>query len=209
MKHKRKGQHEVLELIVMTGILFGVIASVWLWATPIVERNKEAFQLSATEDFSRELATSISLVAKKGGKAQLEISGLDPNGMILISQEGVDIFTVTGETAYEKNVQIPLGELGCATTEARWGLNSSSAVCVKSEPIGKDKVRTTFSIKFIQLNYDNEQTQEKRGYKIALLPLTSNTGLDKTFVRIENKGLQESAVNGRTLISTLVAITVV
>ncbi|GEM_PF-4156947 len=211
MKRKMKGQHEVLTLIVMTGILFGVIASVWLWATPIVEKNKEIFSLSATEDFTKDLAASINHVAKNGGKVQLQMNRLDPKGSMLIGQDGIDIFVVTQDTIYEKSVQVPLEELNCATTEATWGLNSSAAVCVQSDPIGKEKVRTKFSIKFVQLNYDNALVQppEKKGYKITILPLTSITGLDKSSVRIENKGLQESVVNGRTLISTLVAITIV
>jgi len=208
-----KGQHEVLTLIVMTGILFGVIASVWLWATPIVEKNKEIFKLNAAEDFTKDLAAAINHVAKNGGKAQLSMNGLggstSPNNSMLISQDEIDIFVVTQDTLYEKNAQVPLEELNCATTEATWGLNSSAAVCVQSDPIGKDKVRTKFSIRFVQLNYDDDQPLEKKGYKIMLLPLTSSTGLDKSSVRIENKGLQESVVNGRTLISTLVAITIV
>src|SRR3990167_4891322 len=92
---RKKGQHDVLTLIVITGILFGVIASVWAWATPIMERNREIFILKSTEDFTKTLSGTIKFVAQNGGKAELKLGALDPQGTILIDSNGVEIFTTT------------------------------------------------------------------------------------------------------------------
>ncbi len=201
-----KGQHEVLTIIITTGILFGVIGAVWLWSTPVIERNKETFVLRSTEDFTKALSDSIKFVAKNGGRAQMRITALDPRGSILLGNESVEIFTVTAETSYDKNIQVPLNEIDCATTEATWGLNSSDSICILSVRIGQEKVRTTYAIRFIQLNAEDGSG---RAYRIVLQPLTASSGLDKNYVTVENKGVQETSINGRTLISTLVAISIV
>jgi len=199
-----KGQNEVLVLIMITGILFAVIAAVWLWATPIIERNKEISALISTEDFVKDLANKIKIVAKNGGKAELRASGINTKTTILLNVSDIQIFTVTHDTIYEKNFEIPLKETPCGTTAAIWGLNDSDVICILSVPIGKDNVRTRFSINFIQLNAGTT-----RAYKITLLPLTQISGLEKASVLLENKGVQETTVGGRTLISTLVAINIV
>lgn len=204
---RRKGQQEVLTIIIITGILFGVVASVWVWATPIVEGNKDLFLLRSTEDFSRKLSESIKFVARNGGRADLKVAGLDPRGSMLVRADGVDIFTTTRNSQYEKNVEVPLKDLGCAASEADWGINTTDSICVLSTPVGQEKVTTRFSVKFIQLNH--ELSGDKRGYKIVLVPLKASSGLDKDLVLLENLGTQQSTVDGRTVVSTLVAVDVV
>ncbi len=199
-----KGQNEVLVLIMITGILFAVIAAVWFWATPIIERNKEISALRSTEDFTKDLANKIKLVAKNGGKAELRANGLSTKTTILLNVSDIQVFTITHDTIYEKNFEIPLKEMACGTTAAIWGLNDSDVICILSVPIGENNVRTRFSINFIELDAGTT-----KAYKIILLPLAQRSSLEKASVLLENKGVQETTIGGRTVISTLIAINIV
>ena len=201
-----KGQHEALTIIIITGILLGVMGAVWLWSAPIIEGNKETFLLSSTEDFLEKLAAKIRAVARNGGKEQVAMADLDRRGSLLMDNDSIEIFMITRETPYDKNVQIPLNEIGCATTRATWGLNSSNSACILSVRIDEGKVRTTFSIRFVELAAAGGPNN---AYRIKLLPQSSASGLDKNYIVLENKGTEQSDAKDGTLISTLVAISVI
>jgi hypothetical protein len=200
-----KGQQEIMTLIIITGILFAVVASVWLWANPIIEKNKEIFTLQRTEDFTKILASTIKLVAKNGGKSEISLHGLNPKGTILITETEIEIFTLTKDSFYEKSIAIPINDVDCTATNGTWGLEKSDIICVTSVRLGGEKegTRTRYSIKFIEMDSGNS------AYKIVLLPTSERSGLDKNSVIIENKGIKEGTSNGRNLISTLIAISIV
>jgi hypothetical protein len=207
----KKGQHEILSLILLTLILMGVVGAVWSWVNPIVEKNKEILYLSKTEDFTKRLATAIQFIAKNGGKTRLDFVGTDPNSEIMITTDPVadtiEIFINSKGTIYSKNVQIPLNELECATDYATWGLNSSASICIKSAPIADLKMKTIYTVKFIELRY--VKVPDTYAYKIKLQPLATIGSMGRNGITIENKGVEKSLQNGKTLISTLIAINII
>ena len=48
-----------------------------------------------------------------------------------------------------------------------------------------------------------------KAYRITVIPMTPASGLGRKSIILENKGVSESIVGGRTLISTLIAISII
>jgi hypothetical protein len=215
MQRRKKGQHEVLTLILMTVIMLGIMTAVWMWVIPIIESNKQDFSLSQTEDFTKKLASSIKIVAKNGGKMEISMRGMDPTGDMMINPDSIEIFATSLHTPYEKDVQIPLTELDCNAVVGQWGLDSPASICVTSTTLGKDKFRTKFSIKLINLFFDELDSKlTNTGYNITLIPLTRASGLGKKAIILEKKGVSQGIISdasgkGRTLISTLIEVSTI
>lgn len=199
-----KGQQEVLSIVLISGILIGVVGSVYFWGVPLIQKNKDVAVLENSEDFMNSLNTRIKFIANNGGRDQLVINV--PGTLRFDPIAGtIELTVLTEGTIYAKDAEIPLGRNSqCSASQGAFGIDEPETLCVKSAQIGEKNFRTTYTLKYVKLVNNNIL----RDFQIELTG-NANSGGEQNFVAFENLGTTQSASNGRALIKTLVAINVV
>ncbi len=202
-----KGQSEVISVILMTGILIGVVGSVYFWGLPLIQKNKDIAIMENSEDFMRNLNTKIKFVANNGGRDQIKM--LLP-GIIKfdVDSGSVDLVIDTKGTIYATDSEIPLGRNPeCGADTLNFALGDPETLCVKSTKLSKDNYRTTYTLKYVNLT--NEELL--RIFKIELTknPVGSSAGGEDSNVIFEHLVTNETVIGNRTLIKSWVQISIV
>lgn len=202
-KQRKKGQ-EVLSVVLISGILIGVVGSVYFWGVPLIQKNKDISTLENAEDFVRSLNSKIKNIANSGGRDQIlvNIPGL------LVFDGSEFILTVDTEgIIYAAGTEIPLGRNPCASSfVGTFGVHDPDTLCVKSTKLSEQSYRTTYALRYITLRSSDIQ----RDFVITLSGSLKSGSTDSTVV-IDNKG-STSAIDsstGRTVIRTLIEINIV
>ncbi len=202
-----KGQSEAISVILISGILIGVVGSVYFWGLPLIQKSKDASTLTNTESFMRNLDSKIKFIANSAGRDQLLVNvpgslSFDPQTDI------VSLVVNTQGTIYATDAEIPLARNPTCTASAGvFALNDPDTLCVKSVKLTDKNYKTTYSLWYLSLN----NTELVRTYKIDLQSTSANTTLGSqgdTLV-IENTGTTISTSGGETLIKTGVQISIV
>lgn len=195
-----KGQ-EILSVVLISGILIGVVGSVYFWGVPLIQKNKDISTLENSEDFVRNLNNKIKNVANSGGRDRLIIN---IPGLVTFDGSEINLIVDTEGVIYASNAEIPLDINPCAMTTGTFGIDDPEVLCVKSQKISDRSFRTTYTLKYIIL----QSNETIRDFQINLTGGLQTGGLDNTVI-IDNKGGTSSVVNGRTLIKALVEINII
>jgi len=198
-----KGQQEVLSVVLISGILIGVVGSVYFWGVPLVQKNKDVAMLEGAETFMKTLDTRLKYVANNGGRDQLTVS---VPGIVKFDP-AADTITLTIDTEgtiYASGADIPLSRNSvCSATTGVFGTDDPDVICVKSTKLSENKYRTVYTLKYLKLVNSNVI----KDYSIALQG-TAKSGGQQSRVSFENLG-NTQVTSGRTLISTLIEINIV
>ncbi len=147
-----KGQQEAISVVLITGILIGVVGSVYFWGLPLIQKNKDITVLKDSEHFMNDLNEKIKAVANNGGRDQLRI---DVPGILLYDKQvnEISLKVDTQGTIYDPGAWVPLGRNpDCTGKDGTWGTDEPNTLCVKS--VGeKDKYFTTYTLKYIKLKH--------------------------------------------------------
>jgi hypothetical protein len=200
-----KGQQEVLSVVLISGILIGVVGSVYFWGVPLVQKNKDVAILEGAESFVKNLNDKIKFVANNGGRDQIVVTvpgivKFDP------SKSPAEIYVIvdTEGTIYSTGAPIPLGHNSdCTSTPGTFGLSDPEVICVTSTKVGENKYHTVYTLKYVKL----ENPSIVRDYAIQLEGNPKSGGERNTII-FENLGNIQST-SGRTLISTLMSINII
>lgn len=177
-----KGQQEAVSVVLITGILIGVVGSVYFWGLPLIQKNKDITVLKDSERFMGSLDDKIKSVANNGGRDQILI---DVPGILVFDPQSnppeLRLRIDTQGTIYDTGGWIPLGRNDCSKTTGDWGTDEPSTLCVKSEG-EKDKYFTTYRLEYLILkgtgaeNYvillSGSQASGGEGHKVVM----ENTG---------------------------------
>ncbi len=199
-----KGQ-EVLSVILISGILIGVVGSVYFWGVPLIQKNKDINTLENAEDFMRNLNTKIKNVANSGGRDQIIIN---VPGLVAFDGTEINLVVDTEGVIYATNAEIPLGRNPCTVQPGQqfiFGVNDPETLCVKSQKISPQSYRTTYTLSYIKL----ESTGVLRDFQITLKGGPRRSGSTDNTIIIENKGSASTVQNGITSIQTTVDINIV
>lgn len=200
-----KGQQEVLSIVLISGILIGVVGSVYLWGVPLIQKNKDIATLESAEGFIRNLNNRIKFVANNGGRDQLLIN---VPGIVRYDpvSETIQLIVETEGTIYATGADIPIGKNPlCTATTGTFGLDDPETICVKSVSAGEKSYTTTYTLKYLQLS--NAETL--RDFKIQLSGIAKTGGEQKT-ITFENLGSNTPTnIGGRTLVSTIIDIGII
>lgn len=191
-----KGQHEALSVIMISGILIGVVGSVYFWGLPLIQKNKDIALFENSEAYMRNLNEKIKYVANYGGRDEVKITL--PVFMYFNSDKTIEMIVQTAGTIYARDAEIPMGKNDCTASTGTWGIYGPDVMCLKSVGLGENAYRTTFSLKYINL------TSGAKTYVINLTGDPASGGQDH-FIIIGNKG---TSTNGN-LISTMVEISII
>lgn len=206
-----KGQQEALSAVLISGILIGVVGSVYFWGIPLIQKNKDIALLETSEAFMRELDAKIKSVANNGGRDQIivTVAGLaDFDGQIMklsIETEG---------TIYAVDAQIPLGRSSASNLNVDlsgaspisygiWGIDDPVLFNVISRKTSENKYKSDYTLEYIELRNANTL----KDFQINLTGTPASGGLDSTIV-IESLGDMTVAKDGRTLIKSNVKISI-
>jgi hypothetical protein len=208
----RKGQQEALTAVLLSGILIGVVGSVYFWGIPLIQKSKDNSMLESSEQMMADLDAKIKFVANNGGRDRAVVN---VPGVIRFDGSSLELTIETEGTLYAVDAPIQLGRTSSLNLKTDtsvnppviygvWGLDDPVLFNVKSSEITENKYITTYSLDYIELRND----RTKRDYKIELSGSGTTGGLDKSVV-IESLGESTNTINGRTLISSLVKISIV
>ncbi|MFA4820301.1 MAG: hypothetical protein WC613_05085 [Candidatus Aenigmatarchaeota archaeon] len=202
-----KGQQEALSAVLISGILIGVVGSVYFWGIPLIQKNKDVSLLETSESFMQTLDSKIKAVANNGGRDQIIIP---MPGLVRFDGQVLEFSIETEGTIYATDAEIPLGrssalkqELG--TYYGTWGVDDPVLFNVKSNKLSQNNYKTDYTLNYVELR--NAKTL--KDFKISLTGQQASGGLDKTVV-IESDGDSTTQKdNGRTLINSNVKISII
>lgn len=204
----KKGQQEALSAVLISGILIGVVGSVYFWGVPLIQKNKDISLLETSESFMRQLDENVRSVANNGGRNSIVVP---IPGIVTFDGEVIKLTIETQGTIYAPDAEIPLGKntLGSLSQSGGnyygvWGVDEPVLFNVKSIKMGEDTYRNEYTLDYLELR----NSRSLRDFKIDLTGSGTSGGEDNTIV-IESQGNTETAADGRTLVSSNVRITVV
>ena len=207
-----KGQQEALSAVLISGIMIGVVGSVYFWGVPLIQKNKDNSLLETSESFMSDLDAKIKFVANNGGRDSVVIN---VPAIVRFDGQSVELSIDTEGTIYAANAEIPLGRSSTSSLKQDttvsppvyygvWGIDDPVLFNVKSTEVSEGRYNTRYRLQYIELRND----KTTKDYKIALTGSGSSGGEGKTII-IESSGDNSNIVNGRTLISSLVKISIV
>lgn len=197
-----KGQEQAVTAILLSGILIGIVGSVYLWGLPLIQKNKDVSLLQSSEQFMKTLDSKIKTVANTGGRDQLKITA---SGIVKIdaSPDGwiIQLDADTQGTIYATGAEIPLKNSTCTASEGTWGSDDAGILCVKSVKLDENKYRTSYTLRYVPL-----KTQTIRVYSLMLTSdQVKSAGLDHSII-IESKGTSETEENGKITTKTVIKL---
>ncbi len=179
-----KGVAEALSAIIMTGVLVGVVGSVYFWGLPLVQKNKDLSTLQESERFMNDLAKSIVDVVNSPGRQSMRIN---VPGTLKFDGRKFELTVSTDGTIYSTEGPVPLRRNDCASDTGTWGVQEYATLCATSENDGKN-YKTVYSLKFIQLD-----TEGIDSHKVEFSGRADERGEGHTLI-IENKGASVETV---------------
>lgn len=193
-----KGQQEIVSAVLISGILIGVVGSVYFWGVPLIQKNQDISTLKSAEDFMRSLNDKIKFVANNGGRDRLR---LDVPGIIEFFPAGgsdarIELTVDTKGTIYAAEAEIPLSRNECSRTSGTFGVHDSSVLCVRSKKLGENDYTTIYTLRYIQLNV----LQSGAPARSFLLNMQGpgNSGGQNKFVVFDNTGSTEQGTVVKT-----------
>ncbi|GEM_PF-1461000 len=202
-----KGVVEAISALLISGILIGVVGTVYFWGVPLIQKNKDISVLETTEDFMRELNDRVKLVANTGGREQVQFN---IPGLIRFNGEQVNVVIDSEGTIYSAEAEVPLSRNAPSLLKGKWGIDEPEIIKVVAEQIVQNRYRNTYTLKYIPLEIRSgppPSTAVDKVFKVKLTGIDS-VGGQGSVVIITNKGTDEELADGKTVISTNVDISV-
>jgi hypothetical protein len=182
-----KGQ-ETISVILITGILLGLVGSVYLWGVPLIEKNTDISVLENAEEFMNNLDAKIKNVATHGGREQIEI----PLGRVYFDAD-IDLNVDTKNTIYDSGAWVSLGRNSCTKPDGVWGVDNQDVLCVLSQEVGEE-YKTGYRLRYIDLVLGAKK------YKIELVG-EKDTGKEDNIIVIEGLGTETAGDYVKTKVS--------
>lgn len=206
-----KGQIEPVSAILITGILIGIVGSVYLWGVPLIEKNQDIAKIKNAEIFMKELNERIKLVANQGGRVEMNVnipatiqladlydaSGI--NGKDNLND--ISMRLSTKGTIYSTGGWVPLTDNGCDATQRFVGSRGPDGLCVRARGIG-DRYENEYKLQYAEL-----LSPPSSAYQIELTGV-AQTGGENDIIVIENEGSTVTTAGTVRKTSTKIRITI-
>ena len=199
-----KGQIEPVSAILITGILIGIVGSVYLWGVPLIEKNQDIAKIKNAELFMKDLNSRIKSVANQGGRVEMRItvpavlqlgdlynsagvSGTD-------ARKDISLKLQTKGTIYSSGGWVPLTDNGCDAGQRFLGSRGPDAMCVMAGSIGE-----LYQNEY-KLQYGELLSPPSTAYRIDMIGNDQSGGENKIVViehagsRVENSGSVRTTV---------------
>ena len=198
-----KGVVEAISTLLISGILIGVVGTVYFWGLPLIQKNKDISVLESNEDFMYELNNKIKLVANAGGREQIQFT---QPGVIRFDSVGIRVVIDTEGTIYAAEAPVPLSRNSPALSEGVWGIDQPEIISVLSNRIGDTHYRNTFKLSYKSLVVNAEPAPDREF--LIQLSGTDSVGGQGSNVIITSEGTSEETFVDKTRINSVVKITI-
>ena len=193
--------------MLISGILIGVVGSVYFWGIPLIQKNKDVSLLENSESFMQTLDSKIKAVANNGGRDQIIVN---VPGILQFDGQILEFSIDTEGTIYATDAEIPLGRSSALEQESgtyygTWGIHDPVNFWVKSSKLSQNAYKTSYTLEYIQLRNAKTLTN----FKITLTGQSTSGGLDKTVVIESQPDSSSQESDGRTLINSNVKISII
>ena len=130
-----KGQQQAVTAVLISGILIGIVGSVYFWGVPLIQKTRDATTLENSEAFIFLLDQKVKYVAANGGRQSVQI--YEP-GIVSFDGSSIKYQISTDGTIYASDASIPLGKTkNCdATVQGDFLTDDSAVICVTSTQAG-------------------------------------------------------------------------
>ena len=195
-----KGQHEAVSAVLISGILIGMVGSVYFWGLPLIQKSRAATVLENSESLMFLLDQKIKNVASVGGRENIRLADA---GFLRIANGKVLYEVMTDGTIYAVNSNIPLGKtLNCDSSKAGlFGKDESSIICIYSNQLSSSQYENTYT-----LSYRN-MVAGLKVYKINIANVNS-IGSEGNTVVIQNSGVTTTFSEGKEILTVNIAISI-
>ena len=197
-----RGIVEAISTLLITGILIGVVGTVYFWGLPLIQKNKDISVLESTEDFMKELNERVKLVASAGGRETIQFN---QPGIIKFEGTSINVILDTEGTIYAAESPVPLSRNGVSVESGVWGIDQPERISVVANNLGDKRYRDTFDLRYIPLSVSS--FSPKKEYFIQL-DGTNSIGGQGSDVIITSEGTTEEPTQGGTRVSALVKIVI-
>ncbi|MBI3190994.1 hypothetical protein HYZ41_04810 [archaeon] len=207
-----RGQTEAVSIIMISGILIGVVGSVYFWGLPLIQKNKDVAVLENSEDFIRNLNTKIKFIANNGGRDQIDVN--IPASVKFDTTTGlVELVVPTDSTIYATDAEIPIAKNSvCSSDTGEFSVADPETICVKSVKLSSSNYKTTYTLKYISLINNLSAASTYRVFKISLESTSSSgrgVGGEHSTIIFENKGTTSTIEDTKTIIKTKIEMSIV
>ena len=185
-----KGQQQVLSTIIISGILIGVVGSVYLWGMPLVQKNEDISIQQNAELFMKSLNEKIKYIANQGGRDNIRIN---IPGTLKFDGTGLLLAVATEGSIYAIGSPLSLVRNDYTLAEGVWGVDEPELLYVESKRVG-GQISTTYTLKYIRLKSGT------KSYSIKLSGTPKTSGQNHNII-IENTGTEKSNGDTNTTIS--------
>mgnify|MGYP000712078038 CR=1 FL=1 len=183
-----KSQQETISYIIMVAILIVIVTTAYIWASPMIQKNRDITILNNAYEFMKSLNEKIKSVANNGGRESVYIDFGNlffENGAIIFSLETLSTIYEPGKRIYfVKNPECQIYD-NCILGE-----DEPELFYVESRKI-EEKYYTTYYLTYRKLN------SVAKSYKISL---EGEKQIGKGKILIEHKGNRKE---GNTVISII------
>ncbi len=194
-----KGQ-EAVSVLLISGILIGVVGSVYFWGVPLIQKSRDAQLLENAEALMLLIDQKIKTVAASGGRENIKI--VEP-GTIRFSGGKIHYNISTDGTIYATDASIPLGETrNCDDTKAGvLGQDDSAVLCVASNQLSSAKYQNTYSLSYRNL------TSGLKIFRIVLNGAAASGSAESSII-IESGSVTETTENGKQVVTVNIDIAI-
>lgn len=201
----KKGQ-QAISAVLVSGILIGVVGSVYFWGIPLIQKSRDTSLLESAESLMSVMDGKIKSVAAGGGRENIRLTEpgiLQFSGGSAAAGGTISYGIETDGTIYATGAEIPLGKSSnCDAKKAGdFGTDDSQVLCVSSVQLADLKYQNTYSLTYRNL------TSGLKTYRIALTGVAGSGGKD-SFLIIQNDGTTETTEGGSQVVTSGVRITI-
>ncbi len=196
-----KGQTQAVTAVMITGIMIGTVASVYVWGTPLLEKRESQAQLNQVESDVVSLRNSIESTSNSGQGAASETNIRVSQGSINVNETGnyIDVTTFAEGSAYPleawriidgnnlQGLSIGAGDYGLQ------GEDSPGVVAAKTDEGGSED-RITFRIEFRNLLDSENQEIDFTDLQVA----GSSESNAETVISLSNQGTERDTLEINT-----------
>ena len=192
-----KGQTQAVTAVMITGIMIGTIAAVYVWGTPLLEKRESQAQLDQVQGDVISLRNSIESTSNSGEGAASEVNIRVSQGSVEVNETGnyIDVTTFAEGSSYPleawriidgnnlQGLSIGAGDYGLQ------GEDSAGVVAARADEGGNED-RITFRVEFRNLLDSDDQQIELTDLQVA----GSSESTGETVISLSNQGVERDTL---------------
>lgn len=187
-----KAQTQAVSAVMITGIMVGTIAAVYVWGTPLLEKRESQAELNQIENDIVGLKDEIESVSNSGSGSGSEIDVRINTGQVTVNEDQNYIEIITDEhSTYSGNAWTLLegnNLQGLSIGSGEYGIKGQDTPGVVAATSEADGARAKYRVEFRKLQ--DERLNDPIMELIDLESIGAETSSGETTISITNQGTE-------------------